>query len=97
MMELEHKTNFLVAEGGQVSVVQFADFCAINGELSMVGFVQGADDMEQGGLACARSTYDAYDFALGDVEVDAFENLKVAVGFMYAGCLNHTCQIWLQK
>ena len=97
MMELEHKTNFLVAECGQCRVIQFVDLGIVDDELSAVGLVQGADDVEQGGLACARSTNDAHDFTFGNVEVDAFENLKVAVGFMYAGCLNHTCQIWLQK
>ena len=97
MVELEHKADFLVSEGSQFRIVQFVDFGTIDEQLSAVGLVEGADDVEQGGLACARSTSDAHDFTFGNVEVDAFENLKVTVGFMYAGCLNHTCQIWLQK
>ena len=46
MMELEHEADFLVAESGQFSVIQFVDFGAINEKLPAVGLVEGADDME---------------------------------------------------
>ena len=96
-MELEHEANLLIAEGSQLGVVEFADFGAVDDELAAVGLVQGADDVEQGGLACARISDDANDFLLVDVEVDAFEHLKAAIGFMYACRLNHTCIIGLQN
>jgi len=53
--------------------------------------------VEQGRLACARSAHDADDFALGDVEVDAFQHFETAVGFMDACRLNHTDLIWRQR
>ena len=96
-MKLEHETDFLVAEGSQLGVIQFADLSAIDDELSAVGLVKCADDVEQGGLACAGSTNDTHNFAFGDMEVDAFEHFEAAVGFMNACRLDHTLSIWLQK
>ena len=84
VVELKHEADFLVAEGSQLGVIQFADLSAIDNELSAVGLIQCADDVEQGGLACAGSTNDAHNFAFGDMEVDAFEHFEAAVGFMNA-------------
>ena len=45
-MELEDEADFFIAESGQFGVVQLIDFGAINAQLSAVGLVEGADDME---------------------------------------------------
>ena len=71
-MELEHEAYLLVAESGQSGVVQFADLSAVDDELSAIGFVQSADDVEQGGLARTRGTDDANNFLLADMQVNAF-------------------------
>ena len=46
VMELEDKTDFLVTECGQFGVVEFVDLSTIDEQLSTVGLVQGADDVE---------------------------------------------------
>ena len=46
VMELEDEADFLVTESSQFRIIQFVDFDAIDAQLSTVGLVQGADDVE---------------------------------------------------
>jgi len=49
-----------------------------------------AEDLQQRGLPRAAGAHDAHHFALGHVQVHAFQDLKIAEAFADGGCLDHT-------
>ena len=74
-MELEHKSQMLIAEISQFLGGEFNGVDAIYDDLSIVRTIQCADDLQQRGLSCAAGANDAHHFAFVDVEVDALQYL----------------------
>ncbi len=88
-MELEDESEAQVAELGQFLVFQLGDFYSIDNDGSCVGGIEGAHDLQEGGFARSRWSYDADHLAFVDVEVNAFEHLQRAEGFGDVGELYH--------
>ena len=97
VMKLENKSDVFVPETGQSLVVELVDLGPVNKELSLVGTVEGPDDVEEGGFPGSRGSYDAHDLLLGNMQVDAFEDFELAVRLMNACRLNHTLIILAAK
>ena len=55
-----------------------ADVVALEEDLALLGRLEQVDAAQQRALAGAARAEDADDFAFGDVEVDAFEDLELA-------------------
>ena len=72
LVELEHKTQMLVAEIGQFLSRQATGVDAINNHLSAIGTVERTDNLQQGGLTGSAGANDTYHLALVDMKVDAF-------------------------
>ena len=72
LMELEDETNMTVTEVREFLAGQLSGVNAINTYGADIGFVQCADDLQQGGLTSAAGTYNADHFATVDVQVNTF-------------------------
>ena len=66
---LEHEADLLVADPGQLVVLQLGDPVAVEPVLPGRGAVQAADQVHQGGLARARGPHDGHELVLPDGEV----------------------------
>ncbi len=80
LVELEDKAEVLVAKSGDILVFQSCHVDAIDDDGATVGRVEGAHDLEEGGLTCSRRTDDADHLPLANVEVNAFKHLEGAEG-----------------
>lgn len=89
VVKLEYKSNFLVAEVRQLVACQFVGIDAVYDDLARVGFEERAGYLQKGGLARAACTNNGDNLRIVDVEVDAFQHLKVAEGFCYVFELYH--------
>ena len=71
---LEHEPDLDVADGGEFAVGQRLHRLAVETVDAARGFVQQAEDIEQGGFAGTGRAHDADEFAAADFEIDAFED-----------------------
>ena len=53
LVELEDKAEVLIAETGNVFIFETCDVDAIDGDGTTVGCVEGAHDLQKGGLSCS--------------------------------------------
>ena len=51
-------------------------------------------DMQESCLACAARPHDSGYAAVGNIKVDALENLQFPEAFVYVPCLNHSPQVY---
>ena len=77
-MELENEADMAVAEVGEGFLTEGGRVDGIDTYTALVGAVEGAYDLQEGGLAGTRWADDADNLATVDVEVDAFEDLEGA-------------------
>ena len=75
-MELEHEAEVTVAKVGEGLAAEGGGVDGIDTYRTGVGLVEGADDLQEGGLAGSAGAYDAHYLATVDVEVDALEHLE---------------------
>ena len=75
-MKLKDEAEVAVAEVGEGLLAKGGCVDAIDTYSTLVGAVEGTDDLQQGGLSGAGRAYDADYLATVDVEVDAFEDLE---------------------
>ena len=86
-MELEDEAEVAVAEVGEGLLREGGGVDTIDTYGTDIGAVEGADDLEQGGLAGAGGSDDADNLATVDVQVDALEHLERAEALgNVAGC-----------
>ena len=74
-MKLEYKAQMTVAEITQAFLRQGCRIDPIDNHIASIRPIQGANDLQQGGLSCAAGSHDAYHLTLIDVEVDTFQYL----------------------
>ena len=70
-MELKHKADVAVAEGGQFAFFHPLHGCPINEDCARIWTIQRAHDLQQRGLACAAGADDAHHFAPCYLQADA--------------------------
>ncbi len=63
---------------------------AVNLDLAAIRLQEPDDVLEQNALAFAAGADDGRDLALGDLKVEAVQDLLGAEGFMYVGQLDHS-------
>jgi hypothetical protein len=76
---LEDKADLLVADVGELVVVEVGHAHAVQQILAAGGLVEAADDVHQRGLAAARGPHDRHHLALADGERDAAEGMDLHV------------------
>ena len=76
LVKLEDEADMTIAEGRELLLLVDRHVDAIEEHAAAIGAVEGADDLQQGGLARSAGTYNAYYFALTDGEVNAFEHFE---------------------
>ena len=98
MVELKHESDAFVSKLGQRFVAELVNLGIIDEKLSLVSAVgeQHAEGQQET-IDGSRGPHDAHNFLLGDVQVDAFQHLKVPVRFMYACRLNHWMVLFGRK
>ena len=90
LVELEDEAHVAVAEVGELLLRERGGVDAVDTYRTAVGTVEGADNLQQGGLAGAAGADDADDLAAVDVEVNAFQYLQGAEALGDAlGCYHH--------
>jgi hypothetical protein len=89
VVELEHEADVLVTEGAQRAASQAHYVRAGNGQCTGVRPLQGAEDLQQRGLAGPAGAHNAHHFALGHRQVHALQHVQVAETFPYAGGGDH--------
>ena len=77
-MELEDEADVLVAEVGKPLLVQLSDINAVDGDVSAVGRVESADNLQESGLAGTTRSDDAHHLTFINMQVDALEHLQRA-------------------
>ena len=75
-MKLEHEADMTVAEVAELLRRQLTDIDTVDNDSSTVGLVEGADNLQQRGLARSAGAYDAHHLAAVDMQVDALEHLQ---------------------
>ena len=75
-MKLEHESDMLVAEIRQVLLAEACHVDVINLYGASIRAIQGTDDLQECGLTSTTGTHDTHDFALADVQVNAFQHLQ---------------------
>ncbi len=93
MVKLENKTEFPIADfvltgGGKLMQIQ-----TVEDDLSPVGFVKQTQDVQQGAFTRAAGTHNGDEFAGGNFEINAAQNLLFsgtdAIGFVEAASLEN--------
>ena len=69
----------LVAEAGELGLGELGDVGAVVENAAAVGSVEGADNLQQGGLSGARGTHNRHHLALVDGEVDVAQHMQRSV------------------
>ena len=82
---LEDKADLLVADAGQLIVVQFADQLAVEPVAAFGGRIQAANQIHQRGLAGAGGAHDGDILVLADAQIDAAERLHLLFGAHIVG------------
>ena len=78
LVELEDEADVLVAEVGKLLLVQLSYINAVDGDVSAVGRVESADNLQESGLAGATRSDDAHHLTFVNMQVDALEHLQRA-------------------
>ena len=89
LVELEDKTDVAIAEMGLFLLAQPGDVLAIDDDLTAIGLVQRAHNLQEGRLAGSTGSYDTYDLAIPYLQVDATKDLQLSETFCYIECLYH--------
>ena len=89
LVELKHEAQVAVAEVAERPLRQGGSVDAIDTYRTAVGAVEGADDLQQGGLAGTAGANDAHHLAFVDVQVDALQHLKRAEALGDTFCVYH--------
>lgn len=89
LVKLEDEAYLLVAEAAQRVAFKAGNVVAIDAYRAAVGAVEGANDLQQGGLAGTARTYNAHHLALVDVQVYAFEHLQLSEALGYVLYVYH--------
>ena len=84
LVELEDESQSSVAEIGCFLLAHGSDVLAVDDDGTVVRSVERAHDVEEGGFSRSAGTDDADDFTLADVQVDAFEHLKLPEVLFYS-------------
>ena len=94
-MGLEDEADPPVPERGQVLPAEAEDVGPCDAERAAVGGQQGAEDLQEGGLAGAGRAHDGHDLALFHLEINALEDLEVPEMLPdAAGFDDHTFLAW---
>ena len=83
LMKLKHEANLLIAEVAQPIASQVGDVCSIDADSALVGFVERADDLQQGGFSRAAGAYNAHNLAWLNIEINAFKHFELPERFVY--------------
>ena len=94
-MGLEDEADLPVPEGGKVPGAQPEDIRPGHPERAAVGRQQGAEDLQERGLAGAGRAHDGHDLALFHLKINALEDFEVPETFPDTACFdNHTLAFW---
>ncbi len=74
---LEDEADVALAEVGELGLVQFGDFGAVEQIRSVGRAIQHADHVQQGRFAAARRPHDRHEFAVRHVQIDAVERSRL--------------------
>ena len=86
---LEDEADVLVAETCQLPLLQSEDIGIPIMQGAGVGAVEGAENLQQGGLAGTRGTDNGDHLALLDADTHVFQHMEVAVALVDIGSGNH--------
>ena len=75
MIELKHKAEVMAAPMADVGLRKIGDHVIADHDPPLGRFVEAGDQVEQGALAGAAGANEAQEFALGDVEIDAAQDV----------------------
>lgn len=78
-MELENEPDMQVPESSQFLVLLLEGLLAIEYHQSVVGFVNGSQNMQQGALARSASSHYGHNLTLVHFKVQAFQHMQVPV------------------
>ena len=76
LVELEHKTNVLVAEGRERLFLQGQHICAAYQDTPSIGRIERTHDLQQGSFASTTGSYDAHYLTLLYLLIDALQHLQ---------------------
>ena len=82
-MKLKNKADMFISKTRQCIWLQFINILSVDIDNSGIRSVECTEDMQQGAFSGPWLAYDADNFAFGNVEAYAFQDLKVTVGFLY--------------
>ena len=74
---LEDEADFLVADAGQLVVIQFADQLTVEPVVALGRRIEAADQVHERGLAGARRAHDGHVFVVLDAQGDAAQGLHL--------------------
>ena len=89
MVKLKNEPDPLVSEMGYILAIQPGNIRSVYVYLALIRLIEGAEDVQQGTFACAGFADDANDFTFLNFDIDALQNVQVAVGFVYVGGFDH--------
>ena len=89
LVELEHEANVAVAEVRQFALLESQHVDIVVEHLAPLWRIEGANDLQQRGLACAARPHDGDNLAIVDGDRDVAQDLQVAIAFCYVSSLNH--------
>ncbi len=82
---LEDEADFLVADAGELVVVELADQLAVEPVAALGGGIEAADEVHEGGFAGAGGTHDGHVFVMADGHGDAAQGLDLLLGAHIVG------------
>ena len=82
---LEDEADFLVADAGELVVVQFADQLAVEPVLALGRRVEAADEVHERGFAGAGGAHDGHVLVVLDAQGDAAQGLDLLLGAHVVG------------
>ena len=82
---LEDEADFLVADAGQLIVVELADEMAVEPVAAFAGGIEAADEVHEGGFAGAGGAHDGDVFVAADAQGDAVESVDLLLGAHVVG------------
>ena len=87
--ELEDEADFVAADAGEFVVGESGEGNAVQGDFAGGGLVEGANEIEESGLARAGRADEGDHFASGDVQVHAVEREDFALAVVFLGELGN--------
>lgn len=89
MVKLKYKTYVPVAKPGEFIPLKRCNITLMKADLSPVGFVEGAKNVEQGGFSGSGRTDNTYNFPCIDRYIHSFQYFNRAVFLVYVLCCEH--------